>query len=319
MKGSIFQLLIFLLLFVFIILGISVSAYFLWFDAGFSPLHEESGWFWRLFPSFLFFVLPLSILSSILFSHFITLKRKANSFLSLLLVFAAATGIYFFGFSGLSSLTASNSLLERDPDVVLYGGKINPFNNGFVYVGSMDQSNAYDIVRENPSKFPSLSYRDKIRLKVLRSAISSHVKGSDFKRQLAVNPSFSHLFAIPSFLRGFLVHLKQFNGKMNALYRRSLSYFLFSIAAQVFFAVSCWSLLRISRWPLINVFFSLILVRGLFALFSVWDSPVIQEKLAFMGTGIMKENLFSLLLISLGIVLLLFNSLVLLSGKEGKK
>ena len=162
MKGSIFQLLIFLLLFMVIILGIGVVSYFLWFDTGnFSAFHDPGG-FLTLLPRYLFYVLPLSVFGGILFSHFITLNRKAHVVLSWFLVFIVGSGIYFFGFTGLLHLGLNKSVSQSSSGVILYRGKINPFKKGYVYVGDMDTFNAYNVVREIRSGFPL--FRIKIKL-----------------------------------------------------------------------------------------------------------------------------------------------------------
>ncbi len=313
MKGSIFQLLIFLLFFVVIILGIGVSSYFLWFDTGTpSNIHDIDALL-VLLPRYLFYVLPLSIFGSILFSHFITLNRKAHVLLSWFLIFTIGVGIYFFGFTGLLHLELNKPVSQSTSGIILYGGKINPFKKGFVYVGSLDASDAYSIVRENPQQFPSFSYKDKIKLKDLKHELSVNVQGSAFQQRLAGNPYFSGIFTPPPFLTSLISDIQGFNAKMRSLYNRSRYFFLFAVAAQVFLAVTCWSLLRISRWPLINALFSLVLIRGLFAFFSVWESDAVQGKFGFIHSDMVKDNLFSILLLLIAGLIIFFNSLFLLS------
>ncbi len=318
MKGSIFQLLIFLLLFIVIILGIGVASYFLWFDTGDPSAFHDPGGFLTLLPRYLFYVLPLSVFGGILFSHFITLNRSAHVVLSWFLVFAAGTGIYFFGFTGLLHLELDKTVSQSSPGVILYRGKINPFKKGYVYVGDMDASYAYNVVRENPQRFPSFSYKNKIDLKDLKHDLSVNVQGSVFSQRLADNPYFSGIFTPPPFLSSLISDMQAFNVKMRGLYNRSRYFFLLAVAAQVFLAVSCWSLLRISRWPLINALFALVLIRGLFAFFSVWEGGTVQGKLSFIHSSVIIDNLFSLILLVLSVLIILFNSLFLLSEHSSR-
>ncbi len=314
MKGSILQLLVFLLLFIASILGIGVSAYLLWFDAEVLPVSGDIGSFLSLLPSFLFYVLPLSVLGSILFSRFVTLKRQANGFLSWLLIFAAGTGIYYFGFSGFIPLGAGRSAANGPSIVQLYGGTINPFPEGYVYVGSMDASAAYSVVREYPRQFPSLRYTKRMSLKDLKRDLSVPVQGTVYEKRLAGNPYYTAVFSMPPFISSLLADMHTFTVKMGNLYTRSRYFLLFAVAAQVFFALSCWSLLKIFPWPLINAFFSLVLIRGIFALFTFWGSDAVQSRLGFIKAGLVKDNLFSLLLLVFAVLLILFNGIVLLSG-----
>ena len=318
MKGSIFQLFIFFLLFIVIALVVGGSAYLLWYDAGVSPIQSNTDGFFVSLPSFLFYILPFSVLSSCILSLFATLKRKINRFFSGLLILIVGSGIYFFGFSALLHTEVPVSDSSTSYESVFYGGKINPFLRGFVYVERMDPKYAYNVVRENPAQYPSFTFHKKIGISSLKKTVSSKRKISGIEERLAGNPYFTDVFKVPEFLGSFIGDLQKFNREMEKLYNASRYYFIFAVIVQVLFAVSCWSLLRISRWPLVNAFFSLVLIRGLFAFYGVWDTPVVQGKLSFLGPGMVKDNIVSILLLVFAFLLVFIDSIFMLSKRTSK-
>ncbi len=100
------------------------------------------------------------------------------------------------------------------------------------------------------------------------------ISGEDlWDSRLNANPYFEDIFRFPGFLKKFSGDVSLFNRDMMALYNSSVYFFIIRIASQIFFALSLWSFLRISRWPVINrIYFLLGSGPGAFLLLiSLWD------------------------------------------------
>jgi len=313
MKGSIFQLLVFLILFIFLSLGVAALLYFYWADTGFFTDSGNSAGFFAILPSFLFRVFPLSLLGSIIFSLFSTLKLKVNRVVSILLILISGSGIYFFGFPLLSHLNAG-TFSSREGGILppVRMGKFNPFPGGLLYVGKSDPLSFYNVIIENNSpKGPSFYFEKEMDRDAVYKLFSS---GGN---KISVS-SISSLFQTPSYFKGFIDGMGKFIEKMEALRRQSRYFFLFAIFSQIFFAIACWSLLRISRWPLVNVFLACGLIIGLFRGYFFWDSPAIQSKLIFISNSVIRDNSFSGILLFCAFLIVFLDSLIILSQKSLK-
>lgn len=319
MKGSIYQLLIFLLMFVSLSAGLCLTGYFLWFDTGFFPSGTDNSRFVLMIPSFLFYVMPFSVISSIILSLFTTLKRKVNRVLSVLFILAAGTGIYYYGFTGFSSLEMNVLQNKTEPELILYAGKLNPFKSGIIYVGKTDAEKAYNVVIEVPDTInSSFTYTHSMDLKALKQKIGINSENSKIDRRLAANPYFSGVFSVPGFLENFLYDLRVFSSEMKTLYSRSRLYFLIAVISQVLFAISCWGLLRISRWPLISVFISFFFIRILFAVYTFWDS-IILGNLEFIKNNMLRDNLFSAVLVFFSLLFFMADSILRASDTSSEE
>ncbi len=313
MKGSIFQLLVFLILFIFLSLGIAALLYFYWADAGFFSDSGNSAGFFSILPSFLFRVFPLSLLGSIIFSLFSTLRLKVNRVVSILLIFISGSGIYFFGFPLLSHFNAGTlSSREGGSRPPIRMGKFNPFPGGLLYVEKSDPLSFHNVIIENDSKKGPSFYFEK---EMDRDAVYQLFSSGGNKISLS---SLSLLFRPPSYFKGFFDGMGKFIAKMEALRRQSCYFFLFAVFSQIFFTIACWSLLRISRWPLVNVFLACGLITGLFRGYFFWDSPAIQSKLTFISNSVIRDNSFSGILLFCAFLIVFLDSLIILSQKSSK-
>ena len=297
MKGSILQLLIFLLLFLSLVIAFCMFGYFLWYDTGYFPGSPNEVGFLQVVPSVILRFLPLSVVVSVVLSFFVTLKFKINRLLSFLLIFSCAAAMYFFSFVFFAD-AAEKAEADLVQSAVIYSGKINPFKGNPVYAGRLDNAMVYNVIVKKEGE---LSYKKKIKKKELEALV---LPGSDS------NPYYAGLLSLPGFLKSFREDLDRFNLEMKRLASASDLYLLFSIASQIIFAVSLWSLLRIPRWPLIAVFVSLVLIRGVFAVYRYWNTEVVTKALKFVSEGIVKENLFSILLILLSLIIFLLDGTV---------
>ncbi len=297
MKGSILQLLIFLLLFLSLIIAFCLFGYFHWYDTGYSPGSLNETGFIQIVPLLILRFLPLSVVVSIVLSFFVTLKFKINRLLSFLLIFSSAAALYFFSFLFFAD-AAEKAEADLVQNAVIYPGRINPFKGDPLYAGKADGERIYSVVLKKDGE---LRYRKSMMRKELDAVV---LPGS------YPNPYYTGLLSVPGFLKSFGADLDRFNLEMKRLAASSELYLLFSIAGQILFAASLWSLLRIPRWPLIAVFLSLILIRAVFAVYSYWNTEIITKALKFISPGIIRENLFSILLILLSLLIFLLDGTV---------
>ncbi len=306
MKGSILQLLIFLLLFVSLIVVFCFSGYLLWFDTGYGSGFQGTKDFFRIMPGLALGILPPVVLMAVVFSYLITVKKKVNRFLSSVLILAFSFVIYFGGFYGLIRISSSgnNEGVPVSGPVILEK-KINPFDRAYVYADRIGFSYAYDVVTDTGV----LTYRKSMDRKDLDSMVLTP-GGSPWVSRLNANPYFGGIFRFSGFMEKFAADISMFNREMTALYNSSVYFFIIRIASQILFALSLWSFLKISRWPLMNVFMSLVLVRGVFAVYPLWNSGIIKSGLAFFPDNVLKDNSLSIALIAVSIVIFLIDGVI---------
>ena len=297
MKGSILQFLIFLLLFLSLIIAFCLFGYFHWYDTGYSPHSRNGIGFLQIVPSIILRFLPLSVVVSVVMSFFVTLKFRINRLVSFFLIFAGAAALYFFSFLFFAD-TAEKAEADLVRSAVIYPGRINPFKGNPLYAGRLNKGMVYNVIVK---KGEELVYEKKVKRKELEALV---LPESD------PNPYYSALLSLPGFLKSFGEDLDRFNLEMKKLSASSDLYLLFSIVSQIIFAVSLWSLLRIPRWPLVAVFVSLLSIRGVFAVYSYWNTEVSINALKFISEGIIRENLFSILLILLSLIIFLLDGTV---------
>ncbi len=225
---------------------------------------------------------------------------KVNRVFSFLLIFSAATAVYFFGFLFISS-AAETTNMNNTPAAVIHRGKINPFPDKSLFIGQLDSGRAYNVVIRETDK---LDYMKSIECNELEGLITSDSKNP------VINPYYADILTLPGFLADFSRDLDRFNSEILKLHNKSDYYLIFIIISQILFASACWSLLRISRWPLINGFISLILVRGLFAGYTLWDAEKIRGSFSFISSGVISDNIFPILLSSAAVFIFLLDGII---------
>ncbi len=305
MKGSILQLLIFLLLFISLIVVFCFSGYLLWFDTGYGSGFQETKDFFRIMPGLALGILPPAVLMAVVFSYLITVRKKVNRFFSSVLILVFSFIIYFGGFSGLIRISSPGNERTKISGPVIHEKKINPFDRVYVYTDRISPSGVHDVVMDTGV----LTYRKSMDRKTLDSMVLTP-GGSPWESRLNANPYFGEIFRFPGFIEKFYRDISMFNSEMTALYDSSVYFFIIRIASQIIFAISLWSFLKVSRWPLMNVFISLMLVRGVFAVYPLWNSSIIKSGLSFLPDNVFKDNSLSIALVVFSLVIFLIDGVI---------
>jgi hypothetical protein len=121
----------------------------------------------------------------------------------------------------------------------------------------------------------------------------------------------------PWFLRSIAIDFSLTGGRFEALLKDGFIPFLIYGGALFFFLVSLGFILKLSKWPLANLFAGALAFRGVLTLETFLNSPEIQELFAsFLGNRLPLSFMVPLIFCSLGVLVNLYTFLVYLAKRR---
>ncbi|MCD6123522.1 MAG: hypothetical protein J7K04_16945 [Spirochaetales bacterium] len=280
MKKSL--ILIPLILFIFIIVVIvlaSLNILFFW-GINYSSVSAANGsptlknLAYRIFQ-----VLAVSVFTTIVLISFRVLKKPPSRFLSFLIILTTSYCILVLSVVGVLE-TGGKSKPKQNLTYKLVPERINSFKRHTVF--PVRTNNGKDtnfvILDLNEEKGSQLSYirngevnwdngylviRD--RNKVIRAEEKSAL------------PIVAEIFKKNAFVNLFLRDLSYFNNDILRLYNVSLKAFLILMLSVIFFFTVCGIFMRITQWPLFNIFLSFAVMRGFFSFYRWLELRVLPQ------------------------------------------
>jgi small-conductance mechanosensitive channel len=124
----------------------------------------------------------------------------------------------------------------------------------------------------------------------------------------------------PWFLKSIAIDINLSAGQLQSHYRQGLVPFLVYAGALIFFLGSLGFILKLSAWPLANLFVGCLAFRGILALEIFLNSPEIQDLFeSFLGKRFPLSLTVPLIFCALGALVYLYSVLVYLAGRRSNE
>ena len=257
-------------------------------------------------PGIMLNIFPIVVLMSIVLSLVNTLRTPANRGLAALFTLITAGLIYYTGYTGLyrlDKISDSGSMVEVNH---LYTGKINPLYGSKLYINS-DSGKILAIESANSMDQSSLSIYQDMSYNSEFNELHS-IDGSILTID-PENPNFSDIFNPPKLFNELLRDLKIFNNSVKEIFEKSRWLFLITILSHVAFAVGCWTIIRLSRWPFLNGLLAVGVLRLFPAYYRLSYNEITQKAISFLRTSSAVDLAPAALLLIVALVLFLWDIL----------
>jgi len=252
----------------------------------------DFGNFISYLPSILLDIFPITVLMSVILSLINTLKTPANRGFAALFTLITASIIYFGGYTGLYILNDNSTPSPIKKASHLYIEKINPLANSKLFINS--KSTAIEIKTNlNSSSFNIIT---------------------DFNQNIDIqpeNPFFTEIFNPPKIFQNLLNDLKIFNRTIKDIYEKSQFLFMTTVLSHIAFAIGCWTIIKLSRWPFLNGLLSIAVIRFFPAYYRLSYSDLTQKAVGFLQTSNAAELAPVAILIVTALLLFLWDILFL--------
>jgi hypothetical protein len=280
---------------------------------------QESSWLQRQLPSAAASSLTISVLAA-LFLLFGRMRRKpGNRLLSFILPLLISVVL----------IVAGTTLLHGPPGSVVKPGRgiIQPFlpktihsiKSGLVYVDAVsvpdtaeDGTRLKGVVLFSDGSFlydPTAA----VAVKSADAAGPAKLIPSSTSRSavpiIPANPVYQPVFEPPAILKTMVTDVRMLNEYLLRLRARSPEEFVLAALAVSFFAMSCVSFVRLTRWPLFNALFILAVFRAIFLLLRFFNSDIGQEISALIPNQQLARLTPTLVYLLLGTLALAFGLL----------
>ncbi|NOY10480.1 MAG: hypothetical protein GXP33_16725 [Spirochaetes bacterium] len=259
-------------------------------------------------PYKVFQILTASVLNTIVLISFRILKKTPARFTSFMIILATAYLIFIFAVMG--TLEIDKNMGEKpQPVFSLIPDKLNSFKNYTVYPINVDGEKLRNVVildlRDENKKKNKIIYLAGATEKWNREYFMiKDEKNITRVKEKNAYPVVEEIFKKNRFVSLFLDDISFFNTNLANMYNLSKKMFLIFAFAVVFFFSACGVFMRITRWPLFNIFLSFAIVRGFFTFYRWIQLNVVREAVLFFNISHINFLLPSLIIG--GIALLLF-------------
>jgi len=287
------------------------------FNNSYDPVESLSiGTFISYIPGLLLNIFPIVVLISIVLSLVNTLKTPANKGFAALFTLITASIIYYSGYTGLYLLNKNSTPLAVVTVNHLYDGKINPLAHSQVYLSSKT-SNLLGIEINNTLQESTFKIYENVKFDPKTSTLISENGGI-----ISIepeNPFFSNLFYPPELLKSLLDDLSIFNKAIRDIFEKSRYLFIVTILSQIAFAIGCWTIIKLSKWPFLNGLLAISVIRLFPAYYKLSYSELTQKAIGFLQTSNASDLAPTAILLIAAILLFLWDILFIKNKNLVKK
>jgi len=249
-------------------------------------------------PELLLKIFPIVVLISIVLSLINTLRTPANRGFAAFFTLITASLIYYTGYTGLymlNKISAPRPIIEENH---LYYSKINPLINSSLFLEGTDD-NLIAITIKNETESSSFKiYKNKLVSEIEENIL---IKPS--------NPFFSEIFTPPKLFKGFLSDLDVFNTAISNIFEKSRFLFMLTVLSQIAFAIGCWTIIKLSKWPFLNGLLAIAVIRLFPAYYRLSYNELTQKAIGFLKTSKAPDMAPVAILLVLAILLFLWDIL----------
>ncbi|MFP4364626.1 MAG: hypothetical protein ACLFR1_12250 [Spirochaetia bacterium] len=261
--------------------------------------------------------IPAFVLSMFI-AFFSIIKKNAYGFLSSLLLFifsfVALTSMAFLTMSVLPSISVDR-YQEQYP---ILAEHLNPYEENIIFAESINGTVVNTLFY---AKLVSIESRFVLKRNAILDLEEQEIIVPGPEENIPIgerNPFFGPMFQSVPQVQNFFTDIQTVTNTWQEIRQNSsLLLFLLHILSFVFFAVSCSFFLRFSHWPLINAFILLIVMRGVFAAYSLLSKEFVQflsEIELFSGIDVFIVPIVFLLCASILSILSLLKTLLSSTG-----
>lgn len=232
-------------------------------------------------PEIMLNIFPITVLISVILSLIKTPKTPYNRGFSALFTLITASTIYYAGYTGLYMLNRISNPSPIASVNHLYYGKINPLINSQVYINEMEGSVLAVEIKNSSEKSSFSIYRNVKYIQDTNKLVSENAEELSIE---PANPYFTEIFYPPELFRVMLEDLVIFNQSIKDIFENSRLIFILTIISQIAFAVGCWTIIRLTRWPFLNGLLAIAVIRLFPAYYRLSYSDLTQTAISFLQT-----------------------------------
>ena len=263
----------------------------------------------RLFPDSLFAVTIPSVVFSIVILGFRMARRPFSRFLGLLIVLAVGYAALVNGMIWFRALGASTSPAKHALVSSLAPSTFVRLGDRIVSVGSLSTTQARNVLLFDPAQkgkafslFPSAGVSLSAQTLTLSPAKAPPISGSP-------DLSWTGIFAPDRFTAAFLRDVRTMTADFARLMASSLPEFFAACFSLVFLSAASLMLLRLTRWPLVNIMLLVIAGRASFSLYHLLSADLAPQVARAVTDGLVVRLFPSVVLGVIGVLLLLVDIL----------
>jgi len=239
-------------------------------DGGYNPTVPLSlRWILGQLPAAMERDLLVSVVAATLFLIYRIRKRPGVRPLSFLLALASVAALLYFGMVALDRLYPHGVTAETVPVRPFVPGRFEVFRTATVYAEGVEGTTLSDVAAVRPGSNPAIVFATKAQFLPKEMVIALP------REKIPVspaNPDFGPAFQAPAFLRAFFSDVMWATTAVRQAFATSRLDFAVVAGAILLFCMSCTMVSRLSAWPLLNGFLTLLVFRGLF-----WVLPILHS------------------------------------------
>ena len=299
MKGSIILPLVQIMLIIIISALLCLVTFLYLFNTGYDP---EASLGFSVFishlPELLLKIFPIVVLISIVLSLINTLRTPANRGFAALFTLITASLIYYTGYTGLymlNKISTPRPIIEGNH---LYYSKINPLKDSCLYLKGTKENFTAVTIRNKTESSSFTIYKNKL---------SSQTGGNISIKP--PNPFFTEIFAPPKLFKGLLSDLNVFNTAISNIFEKSRLLFILTVLSQIAFAIGCWTIIKLSKWPFLNGLLAIAVIRLFPAYYRLSYNELVQKAIGFLKASNASDVAPVAILLVLAILLFLWDIL----------
>ncbi len=272
----------------------------------------ESGWLEQQIAATAGAILLASVFVSLYLVFFRIRKKPGNRFFSFVLPLGISFVILLAGITLVYGPPGNPIPRAYSALVPFVPRTIHETDDDLVYVGqvSVTPGNPETIQLENVVRYAERNLTH-------YSKASALVRENDDRESTVIvprggsgnpvpvnpaNPIYEPVFEKPGVLSSLIKDVELLNNKL--LERRAVSPERFTLAlfSVLLLATSCICFSRLTRWPLFNVLFTLVVFRGIFFLVRFLESDIGTDIRGMIPNQTVKEMLFTFVFLGLGVL-----------------
>nr|MDA3938375.1 hypothetical protein [Spirochaetia bacterium] len=113
--------------------------------------------------------------------------------------------------------------------------------------------------------------------------------------------------------------LNIFNLAIKEIYEKSNYLFMITVLSQIAFAIGCWTIIKLSRWPFLNGLLAIAVIRLFPAYYRLSYSDLTQKAIGFLETTYASDLAPVAILIIAALLLFLWDILFIKNKNLGDK
>ena len=263
----------------------AVALIFTWIS-NYSPVSQSAGLAERSLESILR-SLPVAVALSLMLVLLIRTRTRSRAPVTSILVSVVAIVLYAGAAYLLIQLTAQTEP-AAGKGLPFYEQRITQVEQSLLYTGKMNAVEGdYQIkpvlhIEMDTQSAPRIAYYQQGVAYPAENRIADSENNSIIEYNDQSTP-FSAFIQPPEVLHQLLAELAGINTALKQSLDRGRLFLLIIAAAQVFFLTGSWSIIRSSRWPLLNALLALLFFRGFFFLDAAFRGGVFAEVLQVLS------------------------------------